>query len=81
MRYFILPLVLAACSNPMAAANDRLDLEYRVGEELMNDCNLRGERCAEWLAFKSDFEKSTSYLTTFERSLAQHKARQASHGA
>jgi len=78
MRYLLLPMALAGCISPMDAANDRLELEYRVGEELMNDCNLRGENCAEWLAFKTDFEKGVSYLTTFERSLAQHKARQGS---
>lgn len=78
MRYFIIVILLAACSNPIEASNQRLDLEYRVGEELMNDCNLRGERCVEYLAFTKDFNASVSHLITFEDSLAQHKARQAS---
>lgn len=71
-------VALTACvSNDPTGANARLDLEYQVGEELMNDCNLRGQRCPEWLAFKKEWEAGVSYLTTFEKSLAQHKKRKA----
>ena len=71
-------LALSACvageADPTGAVG-RLSLEYQVGEELMNDCNLRKLRCPEWLAFKKEWEADVNYLTTFEKSLAAHKAR------
>lgn len=76
-------LPLAACGpagDPTGAVS-RLSLEYQVGEELMIACNERGERCAEYLEFKREFERDVSYMTTFEKSLAQHKARVAKGGA
>jgi len=76
------PLTLAACGpagDPTGAVS-RLSLEYKVGEELMTACNERGERCVEYLAFKREFEEGVSYMTTFEKSLAQHKARVAAGG-
>ncbi|MGK7753750.1 hypothetical protein [Roseovarius sp. C03] len=75
-------LTLAGCGpagDPTGAVS-RLSLEYQVGEELMIACRERGERCAEYLAFKRDFEEGVSYMTTFEKSLAQHKARVAAGG-
>ena len=83
MRYLILAaLTLSACGGvgDPTGANARLNLQYQVGEELMNDCNQRGQRCAEWLEFKTEWERGVSYLTTFERSLADHKARVAAGG-
>jgi hypothetical protein len=83
MRLIIVIAMLAACGptgDPTGAVG-RLSLEYQVGEELMNECNRRKQRCAEWLAFKKEFEEGVSYLTTFEKSLAQHKARVAAGGA
>lgn len=71
---------LSACQMTTDAAS-RMNLEYQVGEQLMIDCNQRGQNCAEWLSFKRDWEEDVHYLTTFERSLAQHKARVASGGA
>ncbi len=76
-------LALAGCGpagDPTGAVS-RLSLEYQVGEELMVACKERGERCAEYLEFKRDFERDVSYMTTFEKSLAQHKARVANGGA
>lgn len=84
MRFAIMSvLALSACGGvgDPTGANGRLNLQYKVGEELMNDCNVNGERCVEWLAFKTDFEQGVSYLTTFERSLAAHKARVAAGGS
>ena len=78
-----LPVALIACgpaSDPTGSVG-RLNLEYQVGEELMNDCTLRKQRCPEWLAFKKEFEEGVSYLITFEASLAKHKARVAAGGA
>lgn len=82
IRLLAAPLILSACvaSDPTGSVS-RLSLEYRVGEELMNDCNQRGERCLEWLTFKKDWEENVNYMTTFERSLAMHKARVAAGGA
>lgn len=77
---FVLLMGLAACAAPEGAVS-RLQLEYQVGEELMIACNERGERCSEYLTFKQDFERSVSYMTTFEKSLAKHKARVAAGGA
>lgn len=74
----LLALPIAACVQ--TGSTERLTLEYQVGEELMNDCNIRKQRCPEWLAFKKEFEEGVSYLTTFERSLAAHKARVAAGG-
>jgi len=74
---FALVFALSACQMTDDAA-DRMNLEYQVGEQLMNDCNIRQERCSEWLAFKREWEADVNYLTTFERSLAAHKARVAS---
>nr|WP_170540896.1 hypothetical protein [Ruegeria arenilitoris] len=74
------PLLLPACMAG-AGAVDRLSLEYQVGEELMNDCRQNGQRCDDYLAFKERFEREARYLTTFERSLAAHKARVAAGGA
>lgn len=83
MRYpALFALALSACGgvgDPTGAVS-RLNLEYQVGEELMNDCNNNGQRCPEWLEFKSNWERNVSYLTTFERSLADHKARVAAGG-
>ncbi|TCP43962.1 hypothetical protein [Rhodovulum marinum] len=78
-RLALLPLLLAGCAPPGSV--DRLSLEYQVGEELMIACTERGERCAEWLEFKRGWEEGVSYMTTFEKSLAQHKARVAAGGA
>lgn len=77
-----LTLALSGCvaGDPTGAVS-RMTLEYQVGEELMNDCNLRKERCAEWLEFKRDWEAEAHYMTTFERSLAMHKARVSAGGA
>jgi len=72
-------LALSACVE--TGATDRLTLEYQVGEELMNDCNLRKQRCLEWLKFKTEWEQGVSYMTTFEKSLAAHKARVAAGGS
>ena len=82
IRLLAVPLILSACtaSGPPGSA-DRLSLEYRVGEELMNDCNQRGERCLEWLTFKKDWEENVYHMITFERSLAMHKSRFAAGGA
>jgi len=82
MRLIAAPLILAACvsSDPTGSVS-RLTLEYRVGEELMNDCHVRGQRCPEWLDFKREWEAGVNYMTTFERSLAMHKARVAAGGS
>lgn len=78
-----LPIALAACgpaADPTGSVG-RISLEYRVGEELMTACTVRNERCGEWLKFKEEWEEDVSYMTTFEKSLAQHKARLARGGA
>lgn len=84
MRYTLIALMpLCACvagTDPTGSVG-RLTLEYQVGEELMNDCTQQKERCLEWLEFKKEWEAEAGYLTTFERSLAQHKARVAAGGA
>ncbi|MDW4550858.1 hypothetical protein R5H32_15965 [Defluviimonas sp. D31] len=77
----LLALLAAAGCTVDPGATGRLALEYQVGEELMLDCRERGRRCADYLDFKREFERSTSYLTTFEASLAAHKARVAAGGA
>lgn len=69
-------VLLSACQMTNDAA-DRMNLEYRVGEDLMNDCNQNGQRCLEWMQFKREWEADVNYLTTFERSLSKHKARVA----
>jgi hypothetical protein len=76
-------LALSACGGvgDPTGVTGRMNLQYRVGEELMTDCNDNGQRCVEWLAFKTDFEEGVSYLTTFESSLARHKARVAAGGS
>lgn len=76
----VLLVGLAGCAAPEGAVS-RLQLEYQVGEELMIACRERRERCPEFLEFKQDFEKGVHYMTTFEKSLAQHKARVAAGGA
>ncbi|WP_170815627.1 hypothetical protein [Ruegeria sp. HKCCA6837] len=63
--------VIAACES----RTERLTREYQIGEELMIDCQENGKRCPEYLDFKKRFEASFNNLTTFERSLATHKAR------
>ena len=82
MRYapMIACLALSACvagtADPTGVVST-MNLEYQVGEELMNDCTLRNERCVEWLQFRRDWEEEMGYMVTFEKSLAMHKARVA----
>ncbi len=47
----------------------------------MIDCRDNGKRCPEYLDFKKRFEESVNNITTFENSLAVHKARLAKGGA
>ena len=80
MRYapMIACLALSACVAGTAdhtGVVSTMNLEYQVGEELMNDCTLRNERCLEWLQFRKDWEDEMGYMVTFEKSLAMHKAR------
>ena len=78
MRYAVACLLLSACvsADPTGVVST-MNLEYQVGEELMNDCNLRKHRCAEWLQFRRDWHDEVGYMVTFEKSLAMHKARLA----
>ncbi len=69
--------LLAACSS----RTERLTREYQVGEELMIDCQENGQRCSEYIDFKNRFEANFGNITTFEQSLATHKARVARGGA
>ncbi|MEI2806480.1 hypothetical protein [Albidovulum sp.] len=82
MRVLATTVFLAGCmtGDPTGSVT-RMTLEYQVGEELMNDCTVRRSRCPEWLEFKRDWEADVNYMTTFERSLAAHKARVAAGGA
>lgn len=70
-------LPFTACTG----TNERLTREYQIGEELMIDCRDNGKRCSEYLDFKKRFEESVNNITTFENSLAVHKARVAKGGA
>ncbi|CUH41545.1 hypothetical protein [Ruegeria atlantica] len=63
--------VIAACDS----RTERLSREYQIGEELMIDCQENGQRCPEYRNFKKRFEANVDNVTTFERSLATHKAR------
>ncbi len=73
----LIPFMLAACTS----TSERLTREYQIGEELMIDCRDNGKRCSEYLDFKKRFEESVNNITTFENSLAVHKARVAKGGA
>ena len=73
----LLPLCACVAGTDPTGSVGRLTLEYQVGEELMTDCTERQQRCPDWLEFKKEWEAEAGYLTTFERSLAQHKARLA----
>lgn len=73
----IIPFALAACTG----TNERLTREYQIGEELMIDCRDNGKRCPEYLDFKRRFEENRNNITTFENSLAVHKARVAKGGS
>jgi len=78
MRYALIAcLALSACVDDPTGVVTTMNLEYQVGEELMNDCTLRNERCVEWLRFRRDWEEEMGYMVTFEKSLAMHKARVA----
>jgi len=79
----IILLFLTACSPSLSpfGAIERKTIEYQQGEALMNDCYQRQQRCNEWLAFKADWEARLNNVTTFERSLAAHKARVAAGGS
>jgi hypothetical protein len=72
----LLPLALLGLSACMdnGGYSDSLVLQYRVGEELKDNCEQRGYECWRWLAFKTEFEDSVDNLTTFEASLARYKA-------
>jgi len=76
MRLLIaLPLVVAACTEGYTAGySDGMQLEYQVGEELMDNCVERGFECWRWLEFKTRWELNVDQLTTFEASLARYKA-------
>ncbi len=63
--------VIAACGS----RTERLTREHQIGEELMIDCQENRKRCPEYRDFKEHFEANRNNITTFERSLATHKAR------
>ena len=67
-------LVLSTHANA-TGANARLALEYNVGEEPMNDCVKRKQRCGEWLKFKREWDEGVDYLTTSEQSLKRWRWR------
>ena len=81
MRLTILAIpLLSACvagSADPTGVVATMNLEYQVGESLMNDCNVRKQRCDEWLKFRKEWQDDVGYMVTFERSLAMHKARVA----
>jgi hypothetical protein len=72
----ILIFALTACKT-FEDVNNEIALEFRVGEQLMNDCNQRNTNCLEWLRFKQKWEDDTGHLITFEEGLRRHKARVA----
>lgn len=69
-------LALGACVDGYdeQGYSEQTRLQYQVGEQLMNDCNERGQRCVEWYEFRKEFQSEVGNLTTFERSLARYKA-------
>lgn len=68
--------LLAGCYT-VEDANQKIALDYKVGEELMTACYQRNERCSEYRLFKRDFEARTAFPTTFEKELARYKKLEA----
>ena len=79
MKIIATPLMLVALSAcmPQGPVGQEIDLRFKAGEALMNDCELRQQRCDDYLAFIERWNRDHAYTLSFPKSLEAYKKKVA----